>query len=101
MPQAYFVQKPRRSEELCVPHDVTAESKYKIEKIINLKLIDYENFCGDMLVSRELLENSAKLCGITADGVYRCLCVRSEKSGGPDILVLPDSGGFVLFAAVG
>ena len=84
---AYFIQYPRKLEELLIILDVSDEAPYEIVKDIRLQPIDYENFYTDMTVERQFIEDSAALCD--NGEVKRCLFVhgRSAREG---ILVLPD-----------
>ena len=91
--RAYFISKPRTYRDLLKPHLPEAEREYEIVKVIELSDIDYENFCEDMLVDREFIEDNAELC---EDGdVLRCLLVKQHgKQHGKHegILVVPELG---------
>ena len=43
---AYFVERPRRVEELTLPHLIEKERPYRIVTEVQLPAIDYENFIG-------------------------------------------------------
>ena len=93
---AYFVQNPRRIEELRVPHLVTSEKHFEIVRTVTLGRIDYENFITDMLVERQFIEDNAAAC--RRGDIWKCLLVRQKgKPGG--ILVMPEKDGFVGYAA--
>ena len=49
---AYFVERPRRIEDLTVPHLVEKERPFRIVTEVQLPAIDYENFITDMLADR-------------------------------------------------
>lgn len=84
---AYFVENPRRIEELVCPHPLEQEREYEIVKTIRLAKIDYENFVTDMLADRQFLEDKAALC--CKDDVIRCLRVTCRGSK-ESVLVVPD-----------
>ena len=84
---AYFVENPRRIEELVCPHPLEQE-RYEIVKTIRLAKIDYENFVTDMLADRQFLEDNAALCSKDED-VIRCLRV-THRGAKESVLVVPD-----------
>ena len=49
---AYFVERPRRLEDLQRPHLIERERPYSIVTAVQLPKIDYENFVTDMLADR-------------------------------------------------
>ena len=49
---AYFVERPRRLEDLLRPHLIERERPYSIVTAVQLPKIDYENFVTDMLADR-------------------------------------------------
>lgn len=93
---AYFVERPRRIEDLMVPHLVEKERPYRIVTEVQLPAIDYENFITDMLADRQFIEDHGRRC--KKDEVWSCLLVR--RRGKPDgVLVMPEDGCFVGWAA--
>ena len=50
---AYFVERPRRIEDLTAPHTLKLKRPYRIVTEIQLPTIDYENFITDMLVLQD------------------------------------------------
>lgn len=93
---AYFVEQPRRLEDLMTPHLVEKERPYRIVTEIQLPAIDYENFVTDMLVDRQFIEDHGRRC--KQGEVWSCLLVR--RRGKPDgVLVMPEAGCFVGWAA--
>lgn len=92
---ALFVHRPRRIEELWVPHILADERSYIITKTVELAGIDYENFVTDMLADREFLEANATYCGKGTP--WQCLLIR-KRDGKDGILVVPN-GSFVEWAA--
>jgi hypothetical protein len=74
--RAYFISKPRTYRDLLKPHLPEAEREYEIVKVIELSGIDYENFCEDMLVDREFIEDNAELC--ENGDALRCLLVKQR-----------------------
>ena len=92
----YFVERPRRIEDLMVPHLIEQERPYRIVTEIQLPAIDYENFITDMLADRQFIEDHVRRC--KKDEVWSCLLVR--RRGQPNgILVMPEDGCFVGWAA--
>lgn len=85
---AYFVEKPRKIEDLLQPHPLESERPYEIVKTINLSGIDFENFITDMVADRQFLEENAALCSMT-ESTIRCLLVK-HRIRGEGILVVPD-----------
>ena len=55
---AYFVERPRRIEDLMVPHPIEKERPFRIVTEIQLPAIDYENFITDMLADRQFIEQA-------------------------------------------
>ena len=93
---AYFVRRPRRIEELQVPHQLSNEQAFEIVRTVFLDEIDYENFITDMLVGRQFLEDNSAIC--SAGTVLKCLLItRQGKRDG--ILVLPEND-LVIWAAL-
>ena len=93
---AYFVERPRRIEDLMVPHPIEKEHPFRIVTEIQLSAIDYENFITDMLADRQFIEDHGRRC--KKGEVWDCLLVR--RRGQPNgVLVMPDSGCFVGCAA--
>lgn len=85
---AYFVERPRRIEELICPHPIEQECEYEVVQTIRLSKIDYENFCTDMVADRQFLEDNAALCNKN-EPVIRCLSV-TNIGASEKILVVPD-----------
>ena len=93
---AYFVERPRRIEDLMVPHLIELERPYRIVTEIQLPAIDYENFITDMLADRQFIEDHGRRC--KKGEVWDCLLVR--RRGQPDgVLVMPKAECFVGWAA--
>lgn len=92
---AFFVEHPRKIDELIKPHDIRDEKQFEVVKQIVLSHMDYENFVTDMLVQRDYLEKNAALCGGGED--VRCLLV-TVSDGEIGVLVVPDYQGFVVEA---
>ena len=94
---AFFVECPRRIDELMRPHLPEWEREYEVVKTIRLSRIDYENFITDMVADRQFLEDNASLCSKNRANI-RCLevtCRGSQES----VLVVPD-GAWVDIAAI-
>ena len=85
--KAYFIQYPRRLEELLILHDAALEVPYEIVKDIRLQPIDFENFYTDMTVERQFIEDSAALCD--NGEIKKCIFVHGRNAA-EGILVLPD-----------
>ena len=93
---AYFVERPRRLEDLICPHPVEKENPFRIAATVQLNAIDYENFITDMLAYRQFIEDHGRNC--RKGEVWECLFVR--KKGRPDgILIMPERGSYVAWAA--
>jgi hypothetical protein len=93
---AYFVERPRRIEDLIVPHPIEEERPYRIVTEIQLPAIDYENFITDMLADRQFIEDHGRRC--KKGEVWDCLLV-SRKGQNDGVLVMPEDGNFVGCAA--
>ena len=92
----YFVERPRRIEDLIVPHPIEQERPYRIVTEIQLPAIAYENFVTDMLADRQFIEDRGRRC--KKGEAWDCLLVR--RRGQPDgVLVMPEDGCFVGWAA--
>jgi hypothetical protein len=95
---AFFVRHPFRIDDLKMPHLYEQRKPFRIEKIVELSKIDYENFIADLCVDRWFIEENKQLCCIDTDGVWRCLLVRQR--GQPDgVLVMPDGMDYPKYAA--
>ena len=93
---AYFVERPRRIDDLLLPHLVEAERPYRIVGKVQLSAIDCKNFITDMLADRQFIENHGRRC--KKGEVWDCLLVR--RRGQPDgVLVMPEAECFVGWAA--
>lgn len=93
---AFFVERPRRIEDLMIPHLIEKERPYRIVTSVQLTAIDYENFITDMLADRQFIENHGKRC--KKGEVWGCLLVcRRGKSDG--VLLMPERDRFVGWAA--
>lgn len=93
---AYFVERPRRIEDLMTPHPIEKEQPYRIVAEIRLPAIDYENFITDMLADRQFIEDHG--CRCKRGEVWDCLLVR--RRGKPNgVLVIPETECFVGWAA--
>lgn len=94
--RAYFVERPRRLDDLQIPHLIDRERPYRIVATVELRKIDYENFVTDMLADRQFIEDNGTDC--KAGEVWECLLVqqRGRKDG---VLVLPEQECFVSWAA--
>ena len=92
----YFIERPRRIEDLMQLHLLKQERPYEIVKTVVLAKMDYENFITDMLADRQFIEDAAALC--SKRETWRCLLVRQR--GQPDgVLVMPENGCYVGWAA--
>ena len=93
---AYFVERPRRIDDLMVPHLIEQERPYRIVTEIQLPAIDYENFITDMLADRQFIEDHGLRC--KKGEIWDCLLVR--RRGQPDgVLVMPEAECFIGWAA--
>jgi hypothetical protein len=93
---AYFVERPRRIEDLMVPRLIELERPYRIVTEIQLPTIDYENFITDMLADRQFIEDHGRRC--KKSEVWDCLLVR--RRGRLDgVLIIPVQDCFVGWAA--
>ena len=94
---AFFVERPRRIDELMRPHLPEWEREYEVVKTIRLSRIDYENFITDLVADRQFLEDNASLCSKNR-AIIRCLEVTCKNSK-ERVLVVPD-GAWVEIAAI-
>ena len=93
---AYFVERPRRVEDLLRPHLIERERPYSIVTAVQLREIDYENFITDMLADRKFIEDYGKRC--KPGEVWDCLLVQ-QRGHTDGVLVMPEQGCFVSWAA--
>ena len=94
--RAFFVERPRRIEDLQILHLIDRERPYRIIATVELRKIDYENFVADMLVDRQFIEDHGQDC--KAGEVWDCLLVR-QRGRTDGVLVLPEQDCFVSWAA--
>ena len=92
--RAYFVYRPRRIYDLCVPHLPERELAFEITAVKALPKLDYENFSEDLLEDRSFLD------GILPphSTIKQCILI-TRRNAADGILVEPDGRGFVLRAA--
>ncbi len=93
---AYFVERPRRIEDLMVPHLVEKERPYRIVTSVQLAAIDYENFITDMLADRQFIEDYGKRC--KKGDIWECLFVR-RRGQSDGVLIMPEQDCYVGWAA--
>lgn len=94
--RAYFVDFPRRMEDLMLPHNINAEQEYEIVARVRLGATDFANFINDMAADRAFIEAHCARC--SADDVYRCMLVQQiGRSDG--VLIVPTDRCFVKFDA--
>ena len=93
---AYFVERPRRLEDLLRPHLIEWERPYRIVTAVQLPEIGFENFVTDMLADRKFIEDYGKRCKV--GDVWACLLVQ-QRGHTDGVLVLPEQGCFVSWAA--
>ena len=97
MNRAYFLQKPRRIEELWRPHLSEKETPFEIVCHISLGKTDYDNFTEDMLVYRDFLADMEKMCSFGEPS--RCLFIHA-KGRRDGVLVAEIEEGCVRVAAL-
>ena len=97
MNTAFFVERPRRLDDLQVLHPLEAERPFEIVAVANLRAIDYKNFITDMLADRSFIEKYAHLCEAT-ETAWKCILVKKHGSRS-GILVLPQGTCHVGWAA--
>ena len=93
---AFFVERPRRIEDLMEPHPIEKERPYRIVTSVQLTAIDYENFTTDMLADRQFLSDYGKRC--KKGEVWECLFVR-RRGQSDGVLIMPEQVCFVGWAA--
>ena len=71
---------------------------YRIVERIVLTRLEYENFLADMSVERQFIEDFALLC-VTENRQNGCLLIQKGGHRADGILVLPENGGCVKYAA--
>lgn len=94
MERAYFIYRPRRLQDLRVPHLPEQENAFEIIAVRQLSKLDYENFSEDLLADRAFLDGY----GQAHTSVKQCILV-TRRNAEDGILVEPDGRGFVLRAA--
>ena len=93
---AFFAERPRTAEDLCLPRAIKREQAFEIVKTVLLSGIDYENFITDRRADRQFLGDNVSLC--SQGDVWKCIFVRQKgREGG--ILVMPTGRCFVCWAA--
>lgn len=94
--RAYFVDFPRRMEDLVIPHDINEEQDYEIVARVSLGAIDYQNFITDMAADRRFIEDHHTQCEMGS--VWKCLLVQQQgKNDG--VLVVPADRCYIKYAA--
>ena len=93
---AFFVPLPRVLSDLKKPHLLESEQSYEIVQTITLSKMDYDNFCTDMKVDRQFIEDYSALCGTGT--VWKCLLVH-QRGRSDGVLVIPIDGCYVKYAA--
>lgn len=93
---AFFVDFPRTLDDLKRPHLLKAECPYEIVSTVTLGKMDYDNFCTDMTVDRQFIEDNFELC--STGPVWKSLFVR-QRGRGDGVLIIPTDGCYVKYAA--
>ena len=93
--KAYFVERPRRMEDLRSDNPDGTWREYRIVKTVCLRKIDFENFITDLLADRQFIEDNAALC--VEDGDCILVTNRAHKN---ELLVMPLEDCFVRCAAL-
>ena len=94
---AYFVQNPRRIDDLFQPHLPEKEMPYVVAASVALSNLDYENFTQDMTVDRPILENYSWLCSMGP--LWCCILVHKKDRREEGMLVIPKDKCFIGWAA--
>ncbi len=94
--RAYYVERPRRLDDLQTLHLLDRERSYRIVAKMELRGIDYENFVTDMLADRQFIEDHGQKC--KAGDIWERLLVQ-QRGRTDGVLVLPGQGCFVSWAA--
>ena len=84
---AYFVQNPRRIDDLLQLHLPEKERPYVVAASVGLSNIDYENFIQDMTVDRPALEEYGWVCSVGL--VWCCILVHRKDRREEGVLVIP------------
>ena len=92
--RAYFVYRPRRIYDLCVPHLPEQELAFEITAVKTLSKLDYENFSEDLLADREYLGGNISTHGT----IKQCILI-TRRNAADGILAETDGRGFVIRAA--
>ena len=92
--RAYFVYRPRRIYDLCVPHLPEQELAFEITAVKTPSKLDYENFSEDLLADRSFLDGILP----AHSTIKQCILI-TRRNAADGILVEPDGRGFVLRAA--
>ena len=92
---AYFVFRPRTSDDLSLENPMGRWRKYRIVKTICLPQIDFENFANDLLADRQFIEENSARCTESND----CLLVTNRRRDNT-LLIIPWHGRFVRHAAL-
>lgn len=92
--RAYFVYRPRRIYDLCVPHLPEQELAFEITAVKALSKLDYENFSEDLLADRSFLDSILP----PHSTIKQCILI-TRRNAADGILVEPDGRSFVLRAA--
>lgn len=93
---AFFVERPRRLEDLKVLHALEAERSYEIVARLSLSRIDYDNFTSDLLADRPFIAERLALC--RAGTGFPCLFVQPQGES-EGILLHPMAPNYVRWAA--
>ena len=93
---AYFVERPRRLEDLLCPHLIERERSYSIVTAVQLPKTDYENFVTDMVADRQFIEDNAALC--SQGEAWSCILVQ-QRGCTDGVLVMPADDCYVGWAA--
>lgn len=98
LPAAFFVEHPRRIDDLRRPFPLESSKPYIIEKTITLAEIDYENFITDLYADRWFVDKYTDKCRVDENGVWHCILVK-QKIKADGILVMSDGHVFPKWSA--
>ena len=95
---AHFISYPHHIDDLQKVSIANQQKPFVIEKTIELRKYEYENFITDLCIDRCFIEENSSLCKIDNKGIWHCLYIKQVgKNDG--VLVMSDGAVFPKYAA--
>ena len=105
--RCYFIRKAKDLEVLKTDSKLAelsgaVKKTFIIKKIIELDLLEYKDFCTELLLNQTFMAENINLMGLNADGIWHCLLISTEPVNSEnmdDILVQSEGYSYARYAS--